>query len=328
MRVLMVGRSKSIAFDELQRYWGEVSFVKPPKLVKPRRYDLIIAQEPTPRIGIYAYMLSKITGAKLALEVHADYLELGLTPFQRKIAEYLLRRCNLVRAVSWKIAEDIKRLGVKNVVMIPSIYVRTDIFKPLKNHSSRKPLILSLGRLVEQKNFPLLLYAFKKVEEEIPEAELLIHGRGLQEKEIIYLARKLELKNFKLITDWLSEVELVRLYNEAALLAITSRYEGGPRVAFEAGACHTPFVSTRIGILAEVAQHGQHGFFAENVEEFSEKIITMIQDSELRERIGENFRKLVVKEFEWSKAIKRYAECYLNYFVSDDVEFGRHSQLH
>jgi len=328
MRVLMVGRSKSIAFDELQRYWGEVSFVKPPKLVKPRRYDLIIAQEPTPRIGIYAYMLSKITGAKLALEVHADYLELGLTPFQRKIAEYLLRRCNLVRAVSWKIAEDIKRLGVKNVVMIPSIYVRTDIFKPLKNHSSRKPLILSVGRLVEQKNFPLLLYAFKKVEEEIPEAELLIHGRGLQEKEIIYLARKLELKNFKLITDWLSEVELVRLYNEAALLAITSRYEGGPRVAFEAGACHTPFVSTRIGILAEVAQHGQHGFFAENVEEFSEKIITMIQDSELRERIGENFRKLVVKEFEWSKAIKRYAECYLNYFVSDDVEFGRHSQLH
>jgi len=314
MRVLMVGRSKSIAFDELQRYWGEVSFIKLPKLVKPRRCDLIIAQEPTPKIGVYAYMLSKITGAKLVLEVHADYLELGLTPFRRKIAEYLLRRCNLVRAVSWKIAEDVKRLGVKNIIMIPSIYVRTDIFRPLKTHSSRKPLILSVGRLVEQKNFPLLLYAFKKVEEELPEAELLIHGRGPQEKEIIHLARKLELKSFKLITDWLSEEELVHLYNDAALLAITSRYEGGPRVAFEAGACHTPFVSTRVGILAEVAQHGQHGFFAENVEEFSEKIITLIQDSKLRKRMGENLRRLVVEEFEWSKAIKRYAECYLNYF--------------
>jgi len=315
MRVLMVGRSKSIAFDELQRYWGEVSFVRPPKLVKPRRYDLIIAQEPTPRIGVYAYMLSKITGAKLVLEVHADYLELGLTPFQRKIAEYLLRRCNLVRAVSWKIVEDVKRLGVKNVIMIPSIYVKTDIFKSLKNHSSRKPLILSVGRLVEQKNFPLLLYAFKKVEEEIPGAELLIHGRGPQEKEIIHLARKLELKNLKLITDWLSEEELVHLYNDAALLAITSRYEGGPRVAFEAGACHTPFVSTRVGILAEVAQHGQHGFFAENIKEFSEKIITMLQDSKLRERMGESFRRLVVERFEWNKAIRRYAECYLNYFI-------------
>jgi len=313
MRVLMVGRSKSIAFDELQRYWGEVSFIKPPKLVKPRRYDLIIAQEPTPRIGVYAYMLSKITGAKLVLEVHADYLELGLTPFRRKIAEYLLRRCNLVRAVSWKIAEDVKRLGVKNVVMIPSIYVRTDIFRPLKTHSSRKPLILSVGRLVEQKNLPLLLYAFKKVEEEIPEAELLIHGRGPQEKEIIHLARKLELKNLKLITDWLSEEELVHLYNDAALLAITSRYEGGPRVAFEAGACHTPFVSTRVGILAEVAQHGQHGFFAENVKEFSEKIIAMIQDPELRERMGENFRGLIIGEFEWNKAIRKYAKEYMEF---------------
>jgi glycosyltransferase involved in cell wall biosynthesis len=314
MRVLMVGRSKSIAFDELQRYWGEVSFVKPPQLVKPRRYDLVIAQEPTPRIGVYAYVLSKITGAKLVLEVHADYLELGLTPFQRRIAEYLLRRCNLVRAVSWKIMEDVKRLSVKNVVMTPSIYVKTDIFRPLKSHSSRKPIILSVGRLVEQKNLPLLLYAFKKIGEEFPEAELLIHGKGPQEKEVIYLARKLELKNFKLVTNWLSEEELVHLYNEVALLAITSKYEGGPRVAFEAGACHTPFVSTRVGILSEVAQHGQHGFFADNVEEFSEKIITLIQDSELRERMGENFRKLVVEEFEWNKAIKRYAECYLNQF--------------
>jgi glycosyltransferase involved in cell wall biosynthesis len=314
MRVLMVGRSKSIAFDELQRYWGEVSFVKPPQLVKPKRYDLVIAQEPTPRIGVYAYVLSKITGAKLVLEVHADYLELGLTPFQRRIAKYLLRRCNLVRAVSWKIMEDVKRLGVKNVVIIPSIYVKTDIFRPLKGHSSRKPIILSVGRLVEQKNLPLLLYAFKKIEEEVPEAELLIHGKGPQGKEVIYLARKLELKNFKLVTNWLSEEELVHLYNEAALLAITSKYEGGPRVAFEAGACHTPFVSTRVGILAEIARNGQHGFFADNVEEFSEKIITLIQDSGLRERMGENFRKLVVEEFEWNKAIKRYAECYLNYF--------------
>jgi glycosyltransferase involved in cell wall biosynthesis len=312
MRVLMVGRSKSIAFDELQRYWGEVSFVKPPQPVKPKRYDLVIAQEPTPRIGVYAYVLSKITGAKLVLEVHADYLELGLTPFQRRIAEYLLRRCSLVRAVSWKIMEDVKKLGVKRAVMIPSIYVKTNVFRPLKSHSSRKPIILSIGRLVKQKNLPVLLYAFKKIEKEFPEVELLIHGRGPEEKEIIRLAKKLELKNFKLITNWLSEEELVHLYNEAALLAITSKYEGGPRVAFEAGACHTPFVSTRVGILAEVAQHGQHGFFAEKPDEFAEKIITLIQDPSLRGKMGENFRRLVEESFEWYKSIKRYAECYLN----------------
>lgn len=317
----MVGRSKSIAFNELQRYWGEVSFVKPPQLVKPKKYDIVIGQEPTLRIGVYAYLLSKITGGKLVLEVHADYLESGLTPLQKRIAEYLLTRSSLVRAVSWKIAEDLKKLDVKNIVMIPSIYVKTDVLRPLKNHSSRKPLILSVGRLVEQKNLPLLLHAFKKVEEEIPEAELLIHGRGPKEKEIVYLARKLGLKNFRLITEWLPEEELVYLYNEAALLVITSRYEGGPRVAFEAGACNTPFLSTRVGILVEVAQHGIHGFFAERVEEFSEKIITLIQDSELREKMGQNFRKLVIEEFEWSKAIKRYAECYLGYFYEWDVRF-------
>jgi glycosyltransferase involved in cell wall biosynthesis len=312
MRVLMVGKSKSIAFDELQRYWGEVSFIKPPQLVKPGRYDLVVAQEPTLRTGVYAYLLSKITGAKLVLEVHADYLDSGLTPLRKRIAEYLLRRCSLVRAVSWKIAQDIKKLGVKNIVMIPSIYVKTDIFRPLKTHSSRRPIILSVGRLVEQKNFPLLLSVFKKVEEEIPEAELVIHGKGPQEKDIICLARKLGLKSFKLLTQWLPEEELVNLYNEAALLAITSKYEGGPRVAFEAGACHTPFVSTRVGILAEVARHGLHGFFAYKPDEFAEKITTLMQDPLLREKMGENFRKLVKEDFEWYKSIRRYAKCYLN----------------
>jgi len=312
MKVLMIGRSRSIAFDDLRKYWGDVDFAKPPH-IPLRRYDLVIGQEPTPRIGIPAYLAAKLTGAKLVMEVHADYIHSGLSPLQKFTAIHLLKRCDLVRAVSGKIARELEELGIRNVAMIPSIYIKTDIYRPMKPHSKREPIILSVGRLVEQKNFPLLLKAFKILVEEVPEARLIIIGRGPLENRILEYVRRLDLKdNFRLVKRWLSEDDLVKMYNDAAILAITSRYEGGPRVAFEAGACHTPFVSTPVGILAEVAKDGVHGFFAEDVEDFAEKLLKLLKQPELRQSMGEVFRKMIVEIFEWSKAVRLYAESYLD----------------
>lgn len=314
MKVLMVGRSKSIAFEDLKKYWGEVDFVRPPKMIRPKKYDLVIGQEPTPRVGIYSYLVSRLVNAKLFFEMHADYLRTGLTFFQRRVAEYLLRRCHLVRAVSKGIERELREIGIENVVMIPSIYIRTDVYRPLIPHSSRKPLVLSVGRFVEQKNFPLLLYAFKEVIREIPQAELIIHGRGPLEKEIIRLAWHIGLLgNLKFVTRWLTEEELVSLYNEASVLAITSRYEGGPRVAFEAGACCTPFISTRVGILYETVPDGVGGLYVDDdPREIADKIISLLNDAYARQRMGENMRKIVLENFEWNTAVKRYAEAYLN----------------
>ncbi|MCD6592000.1 MAG: glycosyltransferase family 4 protein [Thaumarchaeota archaeon] len=312
MKVLMIGRSRSIAFDDLRKYWGDVDFAKPPH-IPLRRYDLVIGQEPTPRIGIPAYLAAKLTGAKLVMEVHADYIHSGLSPLQKSIAIHLLKRCDLVRAVSGKIARELEELGIGNVAMIPSIYIKTEVYRPMKSHSEREPIILSVGRLVEQKNFPLLLKAFKILVEEVPEARLIIIGRGPLENKILEYVRRLDLKDsFKLVKRWLSEDDLVKMYNDAAVLAITSHYEGGPRVAFEAGACHTPFVSTPVGILAEVAKDGVHGFFAEDVEDFAEKLLKLLRQPKLRQSMGEVFRKMIVENFEWNRAIRLYAESYLD----------------
>jgi len=313
MKVLMIGRSRSIAFDDLRKYWGDVDFAKPPH-IPLRRYDLVIGQEPTPRIGIPAYLAARLMGAKLVMEVHADYIHSALSPLQKLIAIRLLRRCDLVRAVSGKIARELEELGVGNVAMIPSIYIKTGVYRPLKSHQEREPIILSVGRLVRQKNFPLLLKAFKVLVKEVPEARLIIVGRGPLENEILERVRRLDLRDsFRLVKRWLSEEDLVKMYNDAAILAITSYYEGGPRVAFEAGACHTPFVSTPVGILAEIAKNGVHGFFAESVEEFAEKMITLLQNPEMRERMGETFRKVIAERFEWDHVVRVYAESYLRF---------------
>ena len=67
MRVLMIGRSKSIAFEDLRKHWGEVDFARPPR-IPIGAYDLVIAQEPTLRIGVAAWLAATVAARGVTLE--------------------------------------------------------------------------------------------------------------------------------------------------------------------------------------------------------------------------------------------------------------------
>ena len=315
MRVLMVGRSRSIAFEDLKRYWGEVIFARPPR-IPLGRYDLVIAQEPTLRVGPAAYLAAKLSGAKFVVEVHGEYLGRWLTRTQRAVSELVLRRADLVRAVNGRIARQLYEMGLRRVVVIPAIYIKTDIFKPMKRHHERSKTIIYAGRLVPEKNLPLLIKAFKLVLREEPSAKLLLIGKGPERGALLRLIESLGIdKNAVLLDRWLSSRELAVYYNEAAVFALTSRYEGGPRAVCEAGACETPFVSTPVGILPEIVRDGVGGFFLRRWDpvELSEKLITLLQDHELRQKMGGEFRRIVTGRFEWGRAVRFYAESYLRF---------------
>lgn len=314
MRVLMIGRKKSIAFEDLVKYWGDVVFASPPNILL-RTYDLVIAQEPTLRIGLPAYLVAKICKAKLIVEVHGEYLENWLKGIQKHISFFILRRADFVRAVNTRIANQLYKIGIKKGVMvIPSVYIRTDILNPVKKHVERNKIVIYAGRFVFEKNLSLLINSFRYVVKEEPSAKLLLIGNGPEKIKLIKLIKDYRLTgSVTLIDRWMTLKELAFYYNEAAVFALTSFYEGGPRAVFEAGACGTPFVSTPVGILPELVSDGECGYFLDslNPAEVAEKILLLLGDPALRQKMGENFRRIVFENFQWDKAIRRYAEAYL-----------------
>ena len=311
MRVLMLGRSPSIALEDLRKYWGEVDVATPP-IIPKKRYDLVVAQEPTPRIGVPAYLLAKAMGAKLVVEVHGDYLAY-LSASRRIIAMLILRKADYVRAVNHTIARKLRSMGVGNILVIPSIYVNVKLFKPTQPHNRRPKTIIYAGRFTAEKNLPLILQTFAQTLKEEQDSSLLLVGKGSKKQEVLALAERMRVRKRMKIISWVPQHKLPILYNNSSIFLLTSRYEGGPRAVFEAGACWTPFVSTRVGILAETAQHGVHGFFAEpEVEDLAEKILNLLENPQKRQMMGEAMRKLVLDKFEWSKATRKYAEAYLS----------------
>jgi glycosyltransferase involved in cell wall biosynthesis len=105
------------------------------------------------------------------------------------------------------------------------------------------PVVLSIGRLAHQKDFPTLIRAFARVRQD-PPARLLIGGKGspAQADRIYELASELGVR------DRVEVLGFVRnplpYMARAAVFALSSRFEGFPNVLLEALACGTPVVST------------------------------------------------------------------------------------
>ncbi len=102
------------------------------------------------------------------------------------------------------------------------------------------PTVITVGRLVEQKGIDVLLTAWAKVVETLPDWHLALVGDGPLSTELKELAAKLKIDNN---VDWLGHVsDPFPLLRGASLFVMTSRFEGTPNALLEAMACGLPAV--------------------------------------------------------------------------------------
>jgi len=120
-----------------------------------------------------------------------------------------------------------------------------------------RPLILCIGRLVRQKNFVLAIRAFAVVAAH-RNARLLILGEGDQRAA---LQREIELSGLSDRIELAGHVADVRpALARAAMLLISSDFEGYPAVAIEALAARRPIVATRCSpAIDEIMLHPSFG---------------------------------------------------------------------
>ena len=101
---------------------------------------------------------------------------------------------------------------------------------------------VAVGRLEKVKGFDLLIKSWINIQ-----TPLLIIGSGSEKEFLQNLIDSLNLSHVITIKDWVKQEELYEIYSRAILLVISSRSEGGPRVALEALANDLPVLSTDVG---------------------------------------------------------------------------------
>ena len=230
------------------------SLVPLARYLRRRRPDVLVAA--LGHANVVAVLARTLARVRTAVVItHHLNLQPSGPSFQPRWWELLRARfypwADAIVAVSRDMADELAaRIGVPrsridvilNPVITPELTVKADA--PLDHPwfaNGQPPVVLGIGRLVQQKDFPTLLRSFMLLRRERP-ARLLILGEGEERAGLEALARELGLADDFAMPGF---VENPYAYmRRAAVFVLSSLYEGLPTVLIEALALGTPVVST------------------------------------------------------------------------------------
>ncbi|MEA3309547.1 MAG: glycosyltransferase family 1 protein [Chloroflexota bacterium] len=180
----------------------------------------------------------------------------------------------------------------------------------LARHGLEPGYILFVGTWEPRKNLPGLLQALALLHAGGDSCRLVIAGRpGWLYAEIFTQVEQLGLAPWVHFLESVSLVDLIVLYNGAALLALPSFYEGFGLPALEAMQCGTPTVVADRASLPEVVGGAGLLIDPEAPETLAEACHRLLHDEELRDRLREaGFRQAT--RFTWEATARQTLAVY------------------
>lgn len=226
----------------------------------------------------------------------------------------LIKNADIVTAVSESCRKElIQSYKLKKEIWVIGNGVDTKFFSPaMLNKNNGHRCILYSGRLETIKGLSDLVKCSKYVSQYYPNVLFILAGRGTikkyLEREISYL--NLE-KNF-LFAGFLSSSDLLKYYQNSTLCVLPSYYEGMPTSLLEAMSCGLPCIATDVGGNSELICSGETGLLVppRSPKQLAEAIKLLLDDENLRAKIGIKSRNYVVNNYDWEIITSNIEEIY------------------
>jgi glycosyltransferase involved in cell wall biosynthesis len=178
-----------------------------------------------------------------------------------------------------------------------------------KNLNDRENLIGYIGRFSEEKGIFNFIQAIQYIIKKRTDVKFLIIGEGYLKDKIQEYINKNNLNEYVKLISWVPHEELPKYLNELKLLVIPSYTESGPIIAFEAMACGTPILGTRVGQILNMINDEKTGFIMEsNLPECIAENVNRILSFKNLDNIVKDGRTFVEKEFTYTIAVKTYRQ--------------------
>ena len=183
---------------------------------------------------------------------------------------------------------------------------------PIKNHD----MFLEVAAIVKAKTNQQVRFAIIGDGESRPGIEKKAAELGLSYS---YYITSPKVKTDIVVTSW--ETEIDQALAGLDIVVLTSNNEGTPVSLIEAQSAYIPVVSTNVGGVEDIVIHGETGFITEvgDVQLFADYVLKLIEDSELRSRMGRHGYDNVIKRYSKQRLINDMRKLYLSFLSKKKV---------
>jgi len=207
---------------------------------------------------------------------------------------------NAYRNYGWFKDDFIKVIynGIETRKHIPDFPIEKEL-----PFTRNKKIILSAGRLSEQKGFIYLIKTAKIAKEQNNDWIFLIAGKGRLKNYLLQEIKKCELENYVKLIGFYEDI--FPLLKAVDVFVLSSLFEGMPNVVMEAMSTVRPVIATDVNGVHELMIDGETGFIVppKNSQAIYEKLSLLLSNKNLCEKMGKAGRKRVENHFTYKNMI-------------------------
>ena len=267
------------------------------------RPDAAVAESAYEALAVLLARRLARSPVRLVLDVHGDWrtatrlygspLRRLLSPLADRLGDEAVRRADAVRTISTFTTELVRRAGVEPAATFPAFMDLAPFAEPPLEPLPERPRALFVGVLERYKNVDGLAEAWRRAAPRVPDAELVLVGRGTLTEVPQRLVEELPAQ-----TRWVESVPtegVAQALDGASLLVLPSRSEGMGRVLVEALLRGRPVLATRVGGIPDLVRDGENGVLVEpgDTAALADALAALLSDRERLERLAAGARASV-----------------------------------
>jgi len=299
------------------------------KIVKRQDVKIVHLLNDLSTNAAFASIISRITDIPFVYTIQGPGTRLNhplvdtvITVYHHTVERWIVNRAHKVILLSNSLVSAAQELGVEKsrMAVVPS-GIDSHRFNSERSEVKEKADFLRnqleigdsvvlgfVGRLVPAKGLEVFFSAVKQIQDKHHNITVLIVGDGALRKKLEAIAKELKVRT--IFTGW--KRDTLAYYSLMDIFVLPSFYEGLANVLLEAMAMKKAVVATKVGGNPDVILNGENGFLvpAGDSKQMASALKQLIEDDNLRARIGKSNRQKVEKSFSWDMTVERIERIY------------------
>lgn len=271
--------------------------------------------------GFLMTLACQFAGLKRIMVVHGSSTEaIGYSKISQLIfkiiEEYTVKHSTAVFGVSdyvssWRVCKKAKYYygTIYNIADFTQKLSPVPNIRKSLGISENDIVVTSTGRIITDKGYDVLSDVAKRFKT-LKNVKFVVAGDGAYRQQWLNEIEKENMQDQVFLLGYRSDID--DILRESDIFVICTKHETLCNSLLEGGMYNLPLVATNVGGIPEIIDNGENGFLVANgdIDGFVDAIRKLVDDTELRNKMGEAAYKKVMSKFAESKITAQLEEVF------------------